>query len=103
MKISRLTRHAYAPELNTLHWQNGAVTRAPGITSLAQYRASIRKPAPFIQATVQTHYPEHLKWLERTHTGKVATRREALTFARTQVAPRLTPEGTYTVKTRLRF
>lgn len=101
MKIRGLSAHSFAPELNTLHWENGAVTRAPGITSLAQYRAKIRKPAPRIIATVKTHYPEPLKWLERSLTGRVGTRQEALAFARAHVACRLAPTGSYSVKTRL--
>ena len=103
MKISHIIVHRHAPELNTIHWENGATLRVPGITGLKQYRASLTKPPPMIVATVQTHYPPHLRWLERTYRSKVNTRREALAIARLVIANKLTASGTCSVKTRLHF
>lgn len=41
MKILKLERHAYAPELNCIHLVNGATIKAPHITSVREFREKI--------------------------------------------------------------
>lgn len=98
-KIRTLEVHSYAPELNKVHFTNGATLRVPGCTSLQDYRRRNQRAEPCILATISTHYPPELKWLERTYQGTVASRSNALTWARTVVAKRLTPEGKFKVRT----
>lgn len=82
--VARLEVHKYAPELNRVHMKNGAVFKAPGCTSVAEWRAATRAPQKLCTfAVVQTHYdaPEN-KWLEKKYTGIVFTRLQAVDMAR---------------------
>lgn len=76
--------HRYAPELNRALLAGGGALPIPGITTIREARARLfPKPAPGIWAEVTTHYDEaRFKGLERRHTGRVASRTEALRFAR---------------------
>lgn len=81
--VARLEVHKYAPELNKVHMKNGAVFKAPGCKTVAQWRITTRAPQrPCIMAQLQTHYdaPEH-KWLEKKRTGIVTSRLEAVQLA----------------------
>jgi hypothetical protein len=98
-----LERHAYAPELNQLHFLDRAgnrrgTMRAPGVMSHKEARAMFGPVVPGRRAIVSTHYPEGLGWLERTISGR-ATYAQAMQV-RDDFAKRLAPAGTVTVKTR---
>lgn len=87
MKII-IERHAYAPELNKIHFvkNNGekiGSISAPGVTTINEWRNKNAPTQPVIFASLSTHYPkpEH-KWLERTHSGLVSHRSKALEFKR---------------------
>lgn len=107
-----LERHAFAPELNTLYrrvagvWVFLAKARASigplAFSSIADYRKNNAPLAePFIHAVVRTHYdnPKY-KTLERTHSGRVTTRLQALEFAR-KLKAGLCPGGRVSVQTSL--
>lgn len=77
-----LERHRYAPELNRLHVR-GAVLRAPGAQSIRDARALLFRPvAPGIWAEIRKTYPAPWSSLSRTYAGRVATRADAIAFAR---------------------
>ena len=82
MKII-LSRHTYAPELNRAILTNGATLSASGCQTIKEVRAKLFKPCkPVIVATVSTHYPIEFKGLERTYSGLVSNRKQAIEFAR---------------------
>lgn len=84
MKISHLETHKFAPELNTLHLKNGVSIRVSGCTSIKQAREKLFKPRSLtLCATVKKVY-EHpsFKWLESEYSGRVPSRKAALTFAK---------------------
>lgn len=107
-----LEKHRFAPEMNKvfvlrpngdtvlLATSSGAV--GPGaFTSLSEFRKRRGKTVPRIMAWIESHYPhESQKWLERSESGWVTARSEALRFAR-EMKARLAPGGTVTVRTKL--
>lgn len=103
-----IERHAYAPEMNKAYRiVNGkriliakatgglTTTSFDGIKSVRERFRSIKKG---IIATVKTHYPPEFKWLERTHSGYVETRAQALAFA-AELRTKLAEGGSVSVKT----
>lgn len=95
-----LERHSYAPELNKVYIRGVAIP-APGITLVADYRKRNKPVKAFIQAVVSTKYDNPAyKWLQRTYSGAVANRAEALAFAR-EVRTKLAEGGRVEVKTKL--
>lgn len=103
-----LERHRYAPELNRLYVYTGndphnpLPLRVPQAASIPEARKHLRlTPAtPVILATVSTHYEDPaLQWLNRSYTGTVTSRSEALRYARDVVRPRVI-EGLATVTTK---
>lgn len=96
-----LERHLFAPELNKAHI-NGAVLPAPGCESIQEVRKkSFPTTIPRIVATVKKRYPGQLAWLDRTHTGIVNSRSEAVAFAR-KLRAGLVDGGVVSVTTELR-
>lgn len=103
--------HAYAPELNKLFRlvgdnavliaRAGSSVGVQAFSSLKEFREKNRRSVPYVRATVSTHYtnPEY-KSLERTYSGRVDKRADALTFAR-RVKQGLCTGGTVSVRTRL--
>jgi len=78
-----LERHKYAPELNRIHFPNGASRPAPGITSIRQYRAANAPARPMIRAVVtKTYSSASCGWLDSRTVGMVETRGHALVYAR---------------------
>jgi len=80
-----IDRHAYAPELNKTAIKRGGRwhwIKTPGVDSIRAYRDKNKPAQPCIVATVRTVYtnPAH-KSLERTYTGRVDSRADALRFA----------------------
>lgn len=95
-----LERHLYAPELNKVYIRGVAIP-APGVTLVSEYRKRNAPRPLFIQATVSTKYDDPgKKWLQRTYSGAVSTRAEALAFAR-DLRTKLAEGGRVVVKTKL--
>lgn len=108
-----LERHPYAPELNTLYRRTAAgwvaIAKAgssmgkSAFSSIRDYRNAHAPAKSGIFAIVKTHYQdEGKKWLERTHSGLVKHRKDALEFAR-HIKKCLADGGSVTVKTRVVF
>lgn len=108
-----LEKHTCAPEMNRVYrlTKQGAqvLIGKAGIRngfhstflSLKEFREQNAQLKPGIVAVIKTHYPdpEH-KCLERTYSGRVSHRADALAFARERKQG-LLPSGTLSVKTRL--
>lgn len=99
-RVLGIETHQFAPELNRVHLANGVRIRAPGITSVAEYRKELVGIAwtPVIMAEVSTLYPTAQSWLQRTYRGSVKTRAQALEFRR-KVESMLAPGGKAVVRT----
>lgn len=83
MKIG-ISTHWYAPELNKAYL--GPCTTpvpAPGVFTIAEFRKKLKPQPAFILATVKSVYdnPDYA-WLNRTFSGRVGSRVEALSFVR---------------------
>ena len=82
-----LERHAHAPELTRARivTRGGIVRgslRAPGSASIKAARAALFAPMPArIVACVTVSYPPEWASLNRTYSGRVDSRRDALAFA----------------------
>lgn len=96
--ISRIERRAYAPELNRVQYTNGIEVRAPGITTVQQYREKFQPRQFTIMAEVRSLYPTNEKWLEKVRSGRVASRTEAIQ-ARKKLQSQLAPGGKAILKT----
>lgn len=97
--------HRYAPELNKAFRLIGdrfvLVAKGGGFNDIKSFRQAKQRPIkPFIHAIIKTHYPDELKWLERTHSGMVKSRAEAIACLR-HIRAGLTPAGSATICTRL--
>lgn len=102
--------HRYAPEMNTLYrkvqdrWvvlaKAGSSMGKKAFKTIREYRENIAPVKACIVATITTHYPQELKWLERTYSGRVANRHDALRFAAEQRS-KLAPGGSVRVSTRI--
>lgn len=115
MKIHAIERHAYAPELNRVYIRTGGgfvECRAPGVRTTQEWRAKFKPhAAPMIWATVSTEYADaRFSHLNRTYSGRVDARRDALKFAASVRAKNcggilfdgsVMPPARVTVKTRL--
>lgn len=108
-----MEQHRYAPELNRVYritkQGDQVLVGKSGIRngfhstflSLKEFREQNAPAKPGIWAVVKTHYPEaEHKGLERTYAGRVASRAQALAFARERKQG-LLPSGTVSVKTSL--
>jgi hypothetical protein len=103
MKLIRLITHTYAPELNTaVFLKNDQEYRfgVPGVTRLNDVRRTLFGFKRGVFATVTKTYAERPS-LNRTVTGFVCSRAEAIAAARKWIA-QLAPGGKVTVLTRLR-
>lgn len=103
MKLVCLETHFYAPELNTAVFLKNDQEyrfRVPGVTQMNEVRRKLFGYGRGIFATVTKTYAEHPE-LNRTVTGFVGNRAEAIACAREWIA-RLAPGGKVTVLTRLR-
>jgi hypothetical protein len=101
--------HKYAPEMNKAYRlvqgrpvliaraTNGGLV-AKGFDSIKTLRDRFRPARQGVIATVRTHYPDSLKWLERTYCGYVDSRTKALEFAR-DIKSKLAEGGSLSVKT----
>lgn len=103
MKLICLEAHAHAPELNTAVFLKNDQEyrfRVPGVTRLNEVRRKLFGFKRGVFATVTKTYAEHPS-LNRTVTGFVCNRAEAIAAARKWIA-QLAPGGKVTVLTRLR-
>lgn len=85
MKIKFLERHAYAPELNKLHLENGIVIPCPNITSIKEARQKLFKPKSNCLLCVVTSYYSDKKYKHLNKvvaSGRVNTWLDAYRFAK---------------------
>lgn len=89
-----LERHAFAPELNRAHvlapsGRVAAVLPCPGCQSIKAARAALFRPVlPGVRATVAFTRPAPWAGLNRTYSGQVFRRADALAWARYLAAER---------------
>lgn len=71
MKIKKIERHTYAPELNRIHFENGASIAAPKICSTEQARKELFKQATQYRTffEVKVTYPKGFECVNKTYTG----------------------------------
>ena len=79
MNIASLEVHNYAPELNTLHLNNGIKLPVPGLTTIKDVRAFYFKPSKpgrYVKVTVSnTEYN-----ISRTYQGYVKSYKDVIEF-----------------------
>jgi hypothetical protein len=103
MKLSHLSRHAYAPELNeAVFVKHGKEYRfrVPGVTRLSDVRRKLFNFKRGLLATVSKRYPDQPQ-LNRTVSGFVSNRVEAITVARAWIA-KLAPGGEVNISIQIR-
>lgn len=106
-----IEKHAYAPEMNKAYRVvNGKMVLiakamdggllAKGFDSIRSLRERFQPVRQGIVATLKTHYPSELQWLERTYCGYVSSRSEAIKFAE-QLRTKLAEGGRVSIKTQI--
>lgn len=103
-----LERHRFAPEMTTLyrrvhdHWivlaKAGSSMGKKAFKTIREFRENNGPVKACIVADISTHYPPELKWLERKHSGRVNSRKDALRFA-AELRSKLAPGGSVRVRT----
>lgn len=85
MKIKFLERHAYAPELNKLHLENGVVLPCPNANTIREARQKLFKPKSncLLCVVTSTYTDKKFKHLDRVvASGRVKSRLQAYKFAK---------------------
>lgn len=99
-QILCLERHAYAPELNTLHLRGGGRVRVPGVRTISEARRqAFPKPHPRIWATIVRVSVDGTV-IKPLAAGSVLDRREALIFR--DLYREKFPQDRIEVRTRIR-